>query len=130
MSIDQINSCCGIGEIESLGDDPKYMIGEAVEDHEDGDGYSMYVFTDNVSYGAGRKLAAYIRRMKLGRVTQSPVVSNPRHSSRVRLWCWIVNKKSLSKWATKNKSYLKENFSHLDMFRNEDDYYSGYNQYN
>ncbi len=103
MDLDHINSCCGIGELVGIDETPKAIVARVYEDStSDMDGlpydrYNMIVFTDNVKFKNGAKLAAYIKYHKLGEVTASPIVWNPSRSSRVRMWTWLPNWKKIDK---------------------------------
>lgn len=98
--IEQIVSCCGIGELRNLGwSSPKRCL-DAVYDDAPLD-YNLIVFTDRNSNKQGQQLATYIRRHKLGRVDKSRTVTNPQHGSRVCMWLWYVNRKALKKWYKK-----------------------------
>lgn len=108
----QIRSCCGIGEIEGLSNTPQETVMEVWNGAQalGGEKYKIVVFTDRVAYGYGVKLAKYILKNKLGKIYSSPAVINPVHHSKVKLWAWHVDWRELKKWRkTKDAQELAGN---------------------
>ncbi len=95
MGAPNISSCCGIGEICGL-KRPDITLAEA-SDYGVFQ-YNIYVFTDAVSYKAGKRLAEYIIKHKLGTITTSKPERNPNTRRLVQVWIWNVDKKAANKW--------------------------------
>ena len=104
--------CCGIGEIDRLGTNP--LPGEALKDVVRGIIDSGYVFVtfsgvttrfqrDHTHVGRaddyGQKFEDYITRNRLGKVTRTDTVVNPKTWNHIRLWSWEVDKDALRGWA-------------------------------
>jgi hypothetical protein len=109
MEIEQIASCCGIGEMADLDSSAvgnMYMFCESETPYSN-DRYNLYVFTDAVYNRRGSKLAAYIIRNQLGTITASP--RRIGHSGRnVQLWIWSVDWDKMEEWAKKHNCFRLE----------------------
>jgi hypothetical protein len=53
---------------------------------------AFITFSDNKDAGCGTKLAKYIRKHRLGGLTQTPWVENPNSNNLIRVWVWAVNR--------------------------------------
>lgn len=54
--------------------------------------------------GAGKRLAAYIRKHKLGSVTGGSVHRNPNSGNPLRVWLWALDREAIRKWYNARKS--------------------------
>ena len=114
-------SCCGFRELADIEvcDTPEEVI-QAFCGHFATKGYdylsgkyiekrfrlfcSHAVFTEVQGDGGyGRKLAAYIRKHKLGTVVGSRVATNPNSDNRLRGYIWTINPRALEGWWKANK---------------------------
>jgi hypothetical protein len=71
----------------------------------------LFLFTDAINEKRGQRLAAYVRKHKLGKITASPVGYNPQHDSRVQGWFWLVDFPAIARWskARVDWSYAERN---------------------
>lgn len=122
----EMQGCCGIIELIGLerGKEPE-LVAAVAQKAGLGNGdtheifpskHNLYAFTDASTRGYGRKLAAYIRKHRLGVLAASPVCINPRHNSRVQGWFWKINRARLRAWANKNVEW-QEPADHDDTDR-------------
>lgn len=99
--------CCGIAEISNVYDDPPEQIVKEVQDNffrndpwrGTGRIQVAYAIFSNVGGSKGAaKLAAYIRKRKLGTVTKLPLRKNPNSGSFLKAYVWGVDYTALKKW--------------------------------
>lgn len=109
-------SCCGVKEIEGLGEHAKPQDAMAQFCHEESCKKPfrfLYTFTGVVrrkvadhsssrrdNYGA--KFAAFIRANHLGQVVESPTRVNPNTGNTIRHWTWAPAAETLKRWAAKH----------------------------
>lgn len=121
MEINQLRSCCGIGDMSDIrmeGDDgeesyqtPAKIINQIKQDMtkrvwkggryvEAGceAQYGLMLITDNIADGNGERLVRFIRKEKLGRVVSSPVAINPKHNTKIKCWVWAPDWPSVFKY--------------------------------
>jgi hypothetical protein len=110
MSVDQMASCCGIGEIKHLGDTRKTIREAASED------YRLYVFTDRVTYHCGDRLVAFIKKHKLGTVWKSARKVNSNTEAKVQLFVWNVNRRNLDKFKPKRPPHI-DSYNYITVLR-------------
>lgn len=105
FEIDSIE-CCGIYEINGLDTRPVNIIKGIIEHlHRD---YRLLIFHDAIKYKRGEKLAAFIRRHKLGRVVASSTVWNPNTSRNIKMWTYYPDWKALRKFDKERIDYKEE----------------------
>lgn len=100
------NSCCGITEINHLAIDPEAQVRDFCEYFCNGAGNidpnPLVLFTDAAKNKRGTKLAAYLKKHKLGKVIASPKAENPCTNNIIQGWFWKVNLGRLNTWAEKH----------------------------
>jgi hypothetical protein len=100
MTVESTN-CCGVGELYDLdGRGPEENIRDMqrILRREVSLWVSLkavYLFHDAVWYGNGRKLAAYIRKHKLGELVETGKVRNPNSRRLIQAWLWTIDKKAI-----------------------------------
>ena len=129
MYIDQLNGCCGVGEISSLHDYNKKFDALTAMEHFCRKFYevnydsgeieplpSVFIFSevsraqDDVQRGYGALFAKLIKKFRLGTVYASPERLNPYHAAEgskhyCRVYTWTINQRGLERWAKKNNCY-------------------------
>lgn len=98
MEVERLE-CCGIAEASGLlpeGEESFHGICEAVL----GCTYlrgPLLIFSDIVARGRGKKLAAYIRRHKLGSLKESKAVLNRNSGNVIKVWIWQMDREAMLK---------------------------------
>lgn len=124
MDGDEIVGCCGIYEIRDLDwydkQEMEYELfnscpvhnkaiyKRAVIEHTLHVDVGMIIFSDNNKSKTGKQLRKYILDNKLGRVIMSPIVTNPKHDSRIRMYTWIPQTRNLLSWYRRMKEKYKD----------------------
>jgi hypothetical protein len=57
-------------------------------------GYS-YIFSDAVKFGNGRRIAALIKKHKLGTLVKTRAATNPNSGNKIETWIWRYNGKKV-----------------------------------
>ena len=78
--------CCGIYQLYSL--DKKPIVNVVAVAQELERDYPMVIFHDTIKSGRGAKVAAYIKRHKLGSVHASTIHNNPNSGNDIQMWIW------------------------------------------
>ena len=106
MSFMRQLECCGIAELAQLREDgsPKRSLLEVEPDDQ-----GLVIFSDTdaedyAAYGKGLKLAALIRKLKIGPIVTIPVSKNPNTGNRVKVWVWRPNRRKFKQWQRSNNS--------------------------
>lgn len=100
-SVSELDGCCGADElyhIEAVSDDVRVPVARAYGLCSS----ALIVFTDAVRNRNGSRLARYIRRQKLGKVTSSSVAYNDNSGNDIQAWVWAVDYGALGRWAKVN----------------------------
>ena len=72
---------CGMGELYGLADSNLLV--------QNFKSYGLVLFSDNIKFRKGEKLADIIKANKLGTLVESPVVRNPAMgSTEIKAWIW------------------------------------------
>lgn len=113
----QINTdigCCGIQEIEDISyntENPERTIGIVAKTRfDDQCSCAFYIFSDtNMNKKkAGKNLAKYIKKHKLGTITKPTARINPNTGHSVTMWIWSVNKAKFKEyWNKKAKDFYQ-----------------------
>lgn len=122
MEIDQLNSCCGIYELNGLdGAEPLCSLttfqlklhGQTPEalnvllsfaEFVDRDLHNravkkpFVIFTDAIRGGVGPVLAGLIENSNLGTINTQPARRNPNSGNRIQIWIWEPNYKGLARF--------------------------------
>ena len=92
-------SCCGLAEIASIGENannPEETIKIVCRKmYEQFDKAAFLVFSDIKKKEAGKNLARYITKNKLGIVQKSPSRINTNSKNSLAIWTWTINKRNL-----------------------------------
>lgn len=118
LRINGSESNCGLAEINGVThlDGPQFCA-DFVK-HPQFNGYSVFIFSDAIQYG-GSRIAEYIRKHKLGDLTESPEYRNSNSGNYIRVWIWYPNRQALKKLHPKpeKKSTLPQfGIARLDDF--------------
>lgn len=129
MAILNRTSCCGMRELYIGGSTPLQCMKTVTQNVSSrvyssktrsyvqhfGLAFSHVVFTQNVhpndfaeydkgTYGYGHRLAAYIKKNKLGNITVSKTATNPNTENPITVFLWTINKAGLERfWSVKIK---------------------------
>ena len=100
MSVYETSSC-GIIEIHHLSTEIEDLLWEA--DNEEGilNCVAFVNFSDAIERGNGEKVAKYLRKHKLGRVTSITQKKNPSSGRIIKQWTWTVDHKAFKSWLKK-----------------------------
>lgn len=105
MYVDGI-SCCGVGEIDGLGDceDAAHAMSSLLRDN-GVPRQPFVIFTQATSRANvtsyGNRFRAYILKHKLGTVLASAGKVNPNSGNHVKVFLWTVHKGNMQKYFTK-----------------------------
>lgn len=107
MYINNDLGCCGIKEIDGIGDHrntPKNTILEVARDHFFNHNRSAFIiFSDIGRKTAGINLQKYITKNKLGTIVKTETKKNPNTASSLMVWTWAINQANLKRYWNKNK---------------------------
>lgn len=109
MNINSTNSCCGVGELESLywiknKKQAKGFLFDVAKDYFPEDNkFAFYFWADNIDNGGGRKLAEYIKSQNIGYVYNTRTKKNPNSGNYINAFIWNINNVEFRKWWRKNK---------------------------
>lgn len=115
--------CCGIQELRDIHDDenPEQSIME-IEPHEQ----AFIVFSTikefEGGFKVGERLAAAIKKHKLGSVVVTRSAINPNSDNHIKAYMWKINPMALERYQAK---YRKAN-SLMDDGYNDDPYYNSF----
>ena len=72
--------------------------------------YAHFVFSDVVKSrtGNGTRLAAFLRKIDVGVVFESPIAVNPNSGNRIRVWVFTPHRMNLFNWVRKNQDSAKK----------------------
>lgn len=105
-------SCCGVNEIENIANNinnpEQTIIDVCAETYQNGKRGAFLIFTDNKQRTAGKKLAIYITKNKLGTVIKSPISINPNSKNKLQIFIWTINKRNLKRFAKEHDIYDNE----------------------
>lgn len=109
MAMLRETSCCGLDEIEDLGEGPEQTLLDVCEDKYGQWGMdskqAFLLFSDAVKYGNGPRLAKYITDNNLGVVyATTRARMNPNSGNNIKVWVWGPNERALRAWWKKNRS--------------------------
>lgn len=138
MEINQLESCCGIGDLCDIrmeDDDGDYQTpsdiitqikldmtrrvwkdGKSVTQGYEAQ-YGLMLITDNIAEGNGERLVRFIRKEKLGRVVSSPVAINPKHNTKIKAWLWRPEWPLVFKYGEKTVTKRRSTQKKLDIPR-------------
>lgn len=116
MFVDEYQDCCGAcnisglwdagGDFGSIAQQVLRKDASQTDNEWNGKNYAIGIFVDwdrKFPKCGGRKLAEFIKKHRLGKVTESELSENPIHPGHMlRTWVWNVNAKALTNWCKKN----------------------------
>ncbi|MFA5695834.1 MAG: hypothetical protein WC917_00010 [Bacilli bacterium] len=98
--------CCGIEELVDIADyetEPKTIIVDICTNYfENENQCAFYMFSDIQRKRSGKNLCKFIKKHKLGLITQSPSRVNPNSGNSLTIWIWTINKRNLRSFYSKN----------------------------
>lgn len=98
--------CCGVREMAQIGGDTPEQSVMSLAEHRfeayDHDGYAFAIFTAACKETYGEKLAAYIKKNRLGAVKKSTWKDNPNTDNPVRVYIWELAQTNLKRWFKKH----------------------------
>lgn len=104
--------CCGIRELNGVeGADAEELLLDAARQHTTCGRSAAYIFFScTAPYKKNvKKLAALIKKNKLGKVTMTEAIRNPNSGNSLTMWVWRVeNQKLRSYWAEHNPERARE----------------------
>lgn len=112
-SIDTSIQCCGINEIVNIYENrhnPQRTIQTVCKEmYENEEKQAFLIFSDIDRKIAGKKLSKFITKNKLGKITSSPIRTNPNSHNSLQMWIWAINKSNLKKYYNKHYKQYRTN---------------------
>lgn len=103
----QTLNCCGINEIDGIGDykrEPEKIVRDVCDRYfESTIKCAYYIFSDIGKKTAGKTLADYILKNKLGTITLPKTKINPNSKNSLNMWIWSINAANLKKYWAKHQ---------------------------
>lgn len=74
-----------------------------------GTNFGHFIFSDIVKNrtGNGSRLAAFLRKIDVGTVVESPITVNPNSGNRIRVWIFTPHRMNLFNWVRANQDKKK-----------------------
>lgn len=97
-NITRLDGCCGIRELYNLSDGSEHIILQVAEAIRNGYDAAFYLFADNYDNRNGWRLARYITKHKLGKLTETKSTFNPNSNNKMKVWLWKIDQRAIFKF--------------------------------
>lgn len=110
-------SCCGIDEMANIVDndrDPQFSV--ATYARNGGGAFALFSSITNgrgEAKSAGKQLADYIEKNKLGTVVRVGRSRNPNTDNMLTMWVWTVDQKALAAWKRKSQDKIESDLEYI-----------------
>jgi hypothetical protein len=98
---------CGMRILHALSDDPKKNVKRVQTAVRNMPSFGVYngqfavvMFTDSGRRKNGKKLAAFIKRNNLGKVTSTKYVFNPNSCNMIKTWQWYIDRTGVESYVS------------------------------
>lgn len=115
--IDGSEISCGVDQLSNLTTPEEAVRAVALDDNWDrrDDARAAFVlFSDTARRGKGRRLAAYIKKNKLGTITATAQKINRNSGNKIQVWVWSIDYKALDRWEKNNPGRPRRRQERLD----------------
>lgn len=102
MELDSTHISCGVDQLHDLGYAPQSILASFAEQvlepwRRNGTPPAFVLFSDAVTLGNGTKLAAYLRKHKLGTVYTTQPKMNKNSGNKIQVWTWSPDMEAVYK---------------------------------
>ena len=100
MNLSSSSVSCGVQQLSDLSRNQEDNIRYASQDvNYNGFSGAFLIFSDHAhALSNGSRLAAFIKKKKLGTVTATRSKVNPNSGNAIKVWVWAVDKKAVAKF--------------------------------